>query len=104
MNRENPTTENPQVNPNMTLAEIEAILASHGYYLYREHYPWGTTPTYRTADNRHHLFLERGVLYRPAKYRDLLKQTWCPVSMSDCIRYENLDHDFSDFKDCGGAS
>ena len=45
------------------------------FVFYREHFPWGRTPAYRTADGRYRFLSSDGLILTPSAMADEL-MTW----------------------------
>lgn len=70
-----------------TETEIDEEMHSKGYFLFREHYRWGRTPSYRNKNNEQ-VYLDRDetgklIWMSLEQLKAQIRNDWVPVSMED---------------------
>jgi hypothetical protein len=62
--------------------EIDRDMHSKGYFLFREHYRWGKTLSYRNKNNDR-IYLVDGTWVDEDNLKRIMKETWRPAGRED---------------------
>jgi len=70
--------------------DLKTISGEDGWYLVKEHHPWGYYPEFKNSKTHQIVYRVDGMWYASSAMREYVLKYWRPVSSDDRIIYRKI--------------